>query len=116
LTLYLLIDAVRRFHAACPQIQVVLSTLTEQRVEQTLREDPELAFGVAAPYEPAAELHYAHLFSMRWSFVAPAASGWRCDAGTARGSSRHGRSDPPDPFRHSHSARRKAKPRERAVH
>src|SRR6266851_2936786 len=71
LILYVLIDAVRRFHAAFPQIRVRLSNHTEQEIEAVLLQDPELALGVAAPYESSPELEYLHLFSMDWSFVAP---------------------------------------------
>ena len=71
LTMYLLIDAVRRFHTAYPHIQVVLSTLSEQHVETALRHDPELAFGVVAPYETVSEFDFVHLFSLTWSFLAP---------------------------------------------
>jgi DNA-binding transcriptional LysR family regulator len=71
LILYVLIDAVRRFHAAFPHIRVRLSTRTEEEVEQALLHDPEIALGVAAPYEPSSELEYHHLFSLEWSFIAP---------------------------------------------
>jgi len=71
LILYVLIDAVRRFHEAFPHIHVRLSNRTEQEIEQALLEDPELAFGVAAPYETSAELEYRHLFSLDWSLIAP---------------------------------------------
>jgi DNA-binding transcriptional LysR family regulator len=71
LILYVLIDAVRRFHAAFPNIQVRLSNRTEQEIEEALLRDPEIAFGVAAPYESSAELDYVHLFSMDWSVIAP---------------------------------------------
>ena len=71
LILYVLIDAVRKFHAAFPHIQIRLSTRTEQEIERTLLENPEVAIGFAAPYEPAAELEYCHLFSMDWSLIAP---------------------------------------------
>jgi DNA-binding transcriptional LysR family regulator len=71
LILYVLIDAVRRFHAAFPNIQVRLSNHTEQEIEEALLHDPELALGVAAPYEPSAELEYLHLFSLDWSLVTP---------------------------------------------
>ena len=33
--------------------------------------DPELALGVAAPYESGGELEYRHLFSLDWGLVAP---------------------------------------------
>jgi DNA-binding transcriptional LysR family regulator len=71
LILYVLIDAVRRFHAAHPHIQVRLSSHTEQEIEDALRQDPDLAVGVAAPYEPAADLEYRHLFSLDWALIAP---------------------------------------------
>jgi DNA-binding transcriptional LysR family regulator len=71
LILYVLIDAVRKFHAAFPHVQVRLSTQTEQQIEQTLLERPDVAMGVAAPYEPSSELQYQHLFSMDWSLIAP---------------------------------------------
>jgi DNA-binding transcriptional LysR family regulator len=71
LILYVLIDAVRRFHAAFPRIRVRLSNHTEQEIETVLLQDPELSLGVAAPYESSPELEYLHLFSMRWSFIAP---------------------------------------------
>lgn len=71
LTRYLLIDATRRFHARFPHIRVRLSIHSEQEIESVLLRDPELDLGVAAPYEPPAELHYDHLFSMTWSLIAP---------------------------------------------
>jgi DNA-binding transcriptional LysR family regulator len=71
LILYVLIDAVRRFHRAFPDIRVRLSNRTEQEIEGDLVRDPELALGVAAPYESSPELEYLHLFSMEWSLVAP---------------------------------------------
>jgi DNA-binding transcriptional LysR family regulator len=72
LIFYVLIDAVRRFHAAFPSIQVRLSNHTEQEIEAALLNDPDIALGVAAPYESSAELEYLHLFSMNWSLIAPA--------------------------------------------
>jgi DNA-binding transcriptional LysR family regulator len=49
LILYVLIDAVRRFHAANPAVTVRLSTRTEAEVEEALRQDPDVDVGVAAP-------------------------------------------------------------------
>ncbi len=69
LILYVLIDAVRRFHQAFPQIRVRLSSRTEQEIEEALLHDPEIAIGVAAPYESSPDLEYLHLFSMDWSLV-----------------------------------------------
>ncbi len=71
LILYTLIDAVRRFHAAYPHIHVRLSNQTEQELESALLHDPDLALGVAAPYESSPDLEYRHLFSLDWSFIAP---------------------------------------------
>jgi DNA-binding transcriptional LysR family regulator len=71
LAYYLLIDAVRRFHAKFSSIRIQLSTRTEQQIEAALTADPGIAMGFAAPYEASPELEYAHLFSMRWSFIAP---------------------------------------------
>jgi DNA-binding transcriptional LysR family regulator len=73
LILYLLIDAVRRFHRAYPHIRVRLSNRTEEEIEEALLSDPEIALGVAAPYEPAPQLEYVHIFSMNWSLIAPPA-------------------------------------------
>jgi DNA-binding transcriptional LysR family regulator len=71
LILYVLIDAVRRFHAAYPHIRVRLSNRTEQEIESDLLRDPEVVLGVAAPYEASPELEYRHLFSMNWSVITP---------------------------------------------
>jgi DNA-binding transcriptional LysR family regulator len=71
LIVYVLIDAVRRFHEAFPLIHVRLSNRTEQEIETSLLHDPELALGVAAPYESAPELEYLHLFSLTWSLITP---------------------------------------------
>jgi DNA-binding transcriptional LysR family regulator len=68
---YVLIQAVRRFHARFPQIRIRLSTHTEQEIEAVLLRDPDVAIGVAAPYEPSPELEYQHMFSMDWSLVTP---------------------------------------------
>src|SRR5262245_23783252 len=72
LTLYVLIDAIRRFHRAYPSIRVRLSTRYEAEIEEALLRDPELELGVAAPYEEAAGLEYRHLFSLDWGLIAPA--------------------------------------------
>ncbi|HEV2971698.1 MAG TPA: LysR family transcriptional regulator [Pirellulales bacterium] len=71
LTAYVLIDAVRRFHAAAPHIRIRLGTRTEQEVETELLADPEIDLGVAAPLEASPDLDYRHLFSMPWSLIAP---------------------------------------------
>jgi DNA-binding transcriptional LysR family regulator len=71
LSTYILIDAIRQFHAKQPQIRVWLSVRTERDIEQALLSNPELAFGVAAPYEMSPEITYTHLFSMSWSLITP---------------------------------------------
>ncbi|MBX3414957.1 MAG: LysR family transcriptional regulator [Pirellulales bacterium] len=68
---YVLIDTARRFHARFPQIRIRLSVHAEQEIESVLLRDPDVALGVAAPYEPPAELHYLHVFSMDWSLITP---------------------------------------------
>ena len=72
LILYVLIDAVRRFHRAHPLIRVRLSNRTEEEIEDALLGDPDIVLGIAAPYEPAPQLEYIHLFSMNWSLITPA--------------------------------------------
>jgi DNA-binding transcriptional LysR family regulator len=72
LILYVMIDAVRRFHRAFPSIRVRLSNRIEQEIETELLSDSDVEVGVAAPYEPSALLVYTHLFSMPWSLVTPA--------------------------------------------
>ncbi len=68
---YALIDVVRQFHARFPEIRVRLSARTEQDLEKELLENPDVAIGVAAPYESSPDLTYAHLFSMDWSLISP---------------------------------------------
>ena len=71
LSTYLLIDAIQRFHRAEPHIRVWLSVRTERDIEAAMMSNPDLAFGVAAPYEPSTDLVYQHLFSMTWSLITP---------------------------------------------
>jgi DNA-binding transcriptional LysR family regulator len=71
LILYVMIDAVRRFHKANPLIQVRLSNRMEAEIEHELLNDPDLEVGVAAPYEASSALEYTHLFSMEWSLITP---------------------------------------------
>ena len=68
---YVVIEAVRRFHEREPQTRVRLSTLNEREISETLLRDPSVTFGIAAPYEPAPELDYTHLFSTEWGLVVP---------------------------------------------
>lgn len=72
LILYVMIDAVRRFHRAFPHIRVRLSNRIEQEIETELLSESDVEIGVAAPYESSALLEYTHLFSMPWSLVTPA--------------------------------------------
>lgn len=68
---YVLIEVVRRFHAAEPNIRVRLSSRTEQEIEAAVLNDPQVTLGVAAPYESAVDLNYQRLFSMDWSLITP---------------------------------------------
>ena len=68
---YLLIDVLKRFRKAASDIHVRLSTMNELEVEETLRNDPEVSMGVAAPYEPSPDLDYHELFAMNWSLIVP---------------------------------------------
>jgi DNA-binding transcriptional LysR family regulator len=71
LILYVLVDAVRRFHAAHPNVRVRLSAHSEQEIEELLLRDADLELGIAAPYEPPAELEYRNLFPLEWSLITP---------------------------------------------
>jgi DNA-binding transcriptional LysR family regulator len=71
LMLYVLIDAVRDFHNAFPLVRIRLTNRKEREIEQALLDDPSVAFGVTAPYEPSAKLKFEHLFSMGWSLITP---------------------------------------------
>ena len=69
--LYLLIDAVREFHRAFPQIQIRLTSRNAREIEETLLSNPTLAFGVAAPFDSSPQIHFRHLFSMTWALITP---------------------------------------------
>jgi len=71
LILYVLIDAVRRFHRAYPHVRVRMSSHTEQEIEGRLLQDSQIAFGIAAPYETPPELEYRNLFALEWSLITP---------------------------------------------
>lgn len=71
LTLYAMLDAISRFHREFPAIRVRLSTRTERDIEDALLRDPDLSFGVAAPYEGGSGLDYRHLFSLDWGLITP---------------------------------------------
>ncbi len=68
---YVLIDVLKAFRATAPQIHVRASTMREREVEEKLLRDPEVAFGIVAPYEPSADLEYHELFAMDWSVIVP---------------------------------------------
>jgi DNA-binding transcriptional LysR family regulator len=72
LVLYVLVDVLRRFHAANPQIHINISVKSEQEIEEALREDPDVVLGIAAPHEPSPDLEYIHLFSLDWKLITPA--------------------------------------------
>jgi DNA-binding transcriptional LysR family regulator len=72
LVLYVLVDVLRRFHTAHPQIHVNISVRNEQEIEEALREEPDVALGLAAPHEPSPDLEYIHLFSLDWKLITPA--------------------------------------------
>ena len=71
LILYVLIDAIRSFRKEFPGIHVRVSTLSESDVEEAVLSKPDIAFGVAAPYEPSPGLVYTELFALEWSLIAP---------------------------------------------
>jgi DNA-binding transcriptional LysR family regulator len=68
---YLLIDVLKDFARSEPQIHVRASTMNERDVESAVMSDPEVAFGLAAPYEPSPDLDYRELFAMTWSLIVP---------------------------------------------
>ena len=68
---YLLIDILKGFRKAAPEIHVRISTMNELEVEEALRNDPEVSMGLAAPYEPSPDLDYHELFAMSWSLITP---------------------------------------------
>ncbi len=72
LTNYVLINAIKKFHAQNPNIRIRLSTRPERDIESALLDDPTLSLGFAAPYETPTELEYTHTFSMDWSLITPA--------------------------------------------
>ena len=61
---YVLIDVLSRFRRFAPEFRVRVSTMNELEIEEALRTDLEVAFGLAAPYEP--------LFALDWSLLTPA--------------------------------------------
>lgn len=66
---YVLIDVLKAFRKAAPEIHVRASSMTEREVEEALPRNPEIAFGLAAPYEPSPDLDYRELFAMSWSVI-----------------------------------------------
>jgi len=71
LTRYVLIDVLGAFRTEAPDIHVRVSTMNEREIEDAVLGDPDVAFGLAAPYESSPEIVYHHLFSMGWSVICP---------------------------------------------
>jgi DNA-binding transcriptional LysR family regulator len=71
LTRYVLIDVLQAFRTQAPDIHVRVSTMNEREVEEAVLSDPDVAFGLAAPYESSPQLVYHHLFGMNWSLICP---------------------------------------------
>jgi DNA-binding transcriptional LysR family regulator len=71
LTRYLLIDVLRAFNDVEPAVHVRVSTMHEADVTAAIERDPEVAFGLAAPYESSPALAYEDLFALGWSLVTP---------------------------------------------
>jgi DNA-binding transcriptional LysR family regulator len=71
LTRYVLIDVLSAFRRVAPDIHVRVSTMNEREIEDAVLGDPDVAFGLAAPYESTPEIVYHHLFSMGWSLICP---------------------------------------------
>jgi len=71
LTRYVLIDVLKAFRSEAPAIHVRVSTMNEADVANALLGDPEVAFGLAAPYESSPQLVYSELFGMDWSLIVP---------------------------------------------
>ena len=53
---YLLIDVLKDFAKSEPNIHVRASTMNEREVEEAVMSNPEVAFGLAAPYEQSPDL------------------------------------------------------------
>jgi len=68
---YLLIDVLKDFAKSEPSIHVRASTMNERDVEDAVMSNPEVAFGLAAPYEQSPDLEYRELFAMTWSLIVP---------------------------------------------
>ena len=73
LTRYVLIDVLKAFRTAAPAIHVRVSTMNEMDAMEALLGNPEVSFGLAAPYESSPQLDYAELFAMNWSLIVPRA-------------------------------------------
>ena len=71
LTRYVLIDVLKAFRSQAPGIHVRVSTMNEADVANALLGDPDVAFGLAAPYESSPQLEYSELFAMNWSLIVP---------------------------------------------
>jgi DNA-binding transcriptional LysR family regulator len=66
---YVLINVLKQFAREEPTTHVRVSTMNEREIENALLSAPEVAFGLAAPYEPSPDLDYHELFVMSWSLI-----------------------------------------------
>jgi len=68
---YVLLDVLKDFRKHAPDVHVRVSTMNEHDVQDAVLRDPEVALGLAAPYEPSLDLEYEELFAMDWSLICP---------------------------------------------
>lgn len=71
LTRYVMIDVLGAYRRIEPAVHVRVSTMNEADVAAALSADPEVAFGLAAPYEASPTLVYHELFAMNWTLITP---------------------------------------------
>ena len=68
---YLLIDVLKDFAKSEPNIHVRASTMNERDVEDAVMSNPEVAFGLAAPYEQSPDLDTRSCLRSTWSLIVP---------------------------------------------
>jgi DNA-binding transcriptional LysR family regulator len=68
---YLLIDVIRQFRRAHPEVQMRISSRTPGEIQDALLRDATLAFAISAPYETPPLIDYHQLFTTPWAIVAP---------------------------------------------
>lgn len=71
LATYLLIERLREFRLAHPDVALRLSVRTELQILSALQQESLRAVGICAPLESPADLEYRRWFSMKWSAVLP---------------------------------------------